>query len=127
VAPVTFKDVKVMVKQGTSLRDRDAVLTLTGDKLSVLDRSGKTEILSVPFGTLQQVYFSRSKEPKWKSPDGKEQVADVDLGKMSFFRGDRNWLILTTSGEPIVFRVEDRDLRAVQSAVQERTGLKIQR
>jgi serine/threonine-protein kinase len=127
VAPITFKAVKLLVQQGNTLRDRDAVLTLTGDHLSVLDRSGKTEILSVPYASIQQAYYSRSKQPKWKSPDGTQQEADVDLGKMSFFRGERNWLILVTQASPVFIRFEDADLRTVLPAVQERSGVKIQR
>ena len=116
-----------MVKQGNSLRDRDAVLTLAGDRLSVQDRSGKVEMVSLPYSAIQQAYYSRSKEPKWKSPDGKEQKADVDQGKMGFFRGDRNWLVLTTGGEPIVLRLEDRDLKTVLPAFQERANIRVQR
>jgi hypothetical protein len=46
---------------------------------------------------------------------------------MSFFRGERNWLILTTHAQPVFIRLEDADLRTVLPAVQERTGVKIQR
>jgi hypothetical protein len=127
VAPVTFKDVKVLVAQGDSMRERDAVLTLTGDHLTVTDRSGKTQILSVPYPGIQQAFYSRSKQPKWKKPDGTEEVTAVDLGKMSFFRGERNWVILTTQGAPVFLRFEDAALRTVLPAIQERTGVKIQR
>ena len=109
------------------MRERDAVLTLAGDHLSVSDRSGKSEILSLPYSSIQQAYFSRSKQPRWKSPDGKEAVMSVDLGKMSFFRGERNWLILTTQAAPVFIRLEDGDLKTALPAVQERSGVKIQR
>jgi hypothetical protein len=51
----------------------------------------------------------------------------ADLGRMGFLRGDRNWLILLTSGEPIILRLEDAALRTVLPAIEERTGKKIQR
>jgi hypothetical protein len=127
IAPVTFDDVKVLVAQGKNMRDRDAVLRLAGDHLSVVDRSGKAEIVSVPYASISQVFFSRSKQPKWKGPDGQQAVASVDLGKMSFFRGDRNWLIILTQADPVFIRFEDSDLRAALATVQERTGLTIQR
>ncbi|MBA2306263.1 MAG: hypothetical protein H0W08_27040, partial [Acidobacteria bacterium] len=127
VAPITFKDVKVLVVQGKSMRDRDAVLRLAGDRLSVLDRSGQSEILSLPYSSIVQAFYSRSKQPRWKGPDGKDAVASVDLGKMSFFRGDRNWLILTTQADPVFIRFEDADLRAALPVVEERIGVKIQR
>jgi hypothetical protein len=127
VPPLTFNDVKVLVPQGNSMRDRDAVLRLTGDRLVLLDKSGQAEILSVPYSSVLQAFFSRSKQPKWKGPDGKEAVASVDLGKMSFFRGDRNWLILTTQGAPVFIRLENSGLRTVLPAIEERVGVKIQR
>jgi serine/threonine-protein kinase len=127
VAPVTFNAVKMLVQQGNAYRDRDAVLRLEGDRLSVLDKDGKSELLSLPYSVILQAFYSRSKEPKWKGPDGKERTVDVDLGKMSFFRGERNWLILTTQGVPLFIRFEDRDLSAALSAVRQRTGIAIQR
>nr|MBA2259787.1 hypothetical protein [Acidobacteriota bacterium] len=127
VPPVTFKDVRVLVLQGDSMREREAVLTLAGDHLSVSDRSGKAQILSLPYASIQQAYYSRSKQPRWKSPDGKGEAASVDLGKMGFFRGERNWVILTTQGAPIFIRFEDSALKTVLPAIQERIGMKIQR
>jgi serine/threonine-protein kinase len=128
-APVTvsFKDVKILVPQGDTMRDRDAVLRLDGDRLTVLDRAGQAEILSLPYASVVHVFYSRSKQPRWKGPDGKESEASVDRGKLSFFRGERNWLILTTQAEPVFLRFEDAALKVVLPAVEERTGLKIQR
>ena len=120
--PVTFKDVKVAVAQGKTLREREAVLTLNGDRLSVLDRSGLAQILSLDYSSIAQVFYSRSKQPKWRGPDGKEVEASVDLGKLGFFRGDRNWLILVGNTGPVFIRFEDGDRQAVLAAVQERIG-----
>jgi hypothetical protein len=46
---------------------------------------------------------------------------------MSFFRGDRNWLILMTQSNTVFIRFESRDLQPILAAVQERTGLTVQR
>jgi serine/threonine-protein kinase len=127
IPPVTFDDVKVAVVQGDTMREREAVLTLAGDHLSVRDRSGESEFLSLRYSSVEHAFYSRSKQPKWKGPDGKEVEASVDLGKLSFFRGDRNWLILTTQADPVFIRFEDPDLRTALPAVEERIGVKIQR
>ena len=125
VAPIKFPDIKVLVRQGANLRESDAVMTLTGSDLTV--ESGSKQIVSLPFASIAQAFYSRSKEPKWKGPDGKEQSASVDLGRMSFFRGERNWLILTTSAEPVFIRLEDAQMRTALASFQERTGIKVQR
>jgi serine/threonine protein kinase len=127
VAPVTFDDVKVVVTEGDSMRDRDAVLELTGTHLTVLDRDGTTAILSLPYGTISGAFYSRSRQPKWKGPDGEEVEAAVDRGRLGFFRGERNWLILTTPAGPVFLRFENANLQAALAAVQERTGVTIQR
>lgn len=129
VAPplIAFKEMKVLVAQGDSLRERDAVFTLDAGRLTVTERNGTTEIVSLPYSSIAQAFFSRSKHPRWIGPDGKEVEASVDLGRMSFFRGERNWLILTTSGSPVFVRFEDAHLQAALAAFQERTGIKIQR
>ncbi len=124
--PITFKEIKVAVAQGKDLREREAVLTLNGDRLSVLDRAGTAQILSLDYASIVQAFFSRSKQPAWRGPDGKMVEASVDLGKMGFFRGDRNWLILLTKGEPVFLRFEDGDRRAVLTAVEQRAGVSIQ-
>jgi len=46
---------------------------------------------------------------------------------MGFLRGERNWLILLSAGEPIILRIEDSALRTVLPAIEERTGKRIQR
>jgi hypothetical protein len=46
---------------------------------------------------------------------------------MGFLRGERNWVILLTTGEPVILRIEDSALRTVLPALQERTGQKVQR
>ena len=127
VPPITFEQVKIVLADGNNLRDRDAVLRLSGDQLSVLDRSGNTEILSLPYKAVAGAFFSRSKQPKWKGPDGKEEEASVDLGALGFFRGERNWVILTTQTGRVILRVENDDLQNVLSAVQQRTGVAVQR
>jgi hypothetical protein len=51
----------------------------------------------------------------------------VDLGKLGFLRGDRNWLILLTDADPVILSVEDGQLRQVSQAIEARTGRTVQR
>lgn len=83
----------------------------------MLDRSGEAEIVSLPYAAIQQAFYSRWKEPKWKGANGKEQEVSVDLCRLGFFRGERNWLILTTDAEPPFLRFENEQMNAILSAV----------
>jgi hypothetical protein len=124
--PVTFNQVRVLVSEGGRTRERDGAVSLQlGDRsLVVLAGSAGTPLVSVPYSSLSSVFFSRSKEPKWRDASGKEVKRDLGLG---WFRGDRNWIILLTSGEPVIMRVEDSAVTTLQTALKERTGLTIQR
>jgi hypothetical protein len=83
--------------------------------------------MTLPFGSISQAFYSRSKEPKWKGADGREQSVNVDLGRMSFFRGERNWLILISGGQPVFVRFEDGQMQSAFNTFQQRSGVKIQR
>ena len=73
------------------------------------------------------VFYSRSRQPRWKDASGKEVESKIDLGPMGFLRGERNWIVLLTAGEPVILRIEDSALRTVLPALEERTGHKIRR
>jgi hypothetical protein len=79
------------------------------------------------FDAVTGIFYSRSRQPRWRDATGQEVVSRVDLGRLGFLRGDRNWLILLTDGEPVILSVEDSQLNHVTTALQERTGHKAQR
>ena len=107
------------------MRESDATMTLTGSEVEVLS-DGKP-LASVPFSSISQAFYSRSKEPKWKGADGREQSVNVDLGRMSFFRGERNWLILVGGPQPVFVRFDDGQMQSAFNSFQQRTGIRIQR
>ena len=126
--PILFNDVRVLVTEsGNRGRERQAVLQLADDRVSLVDRDGGGPIATLAYGEVQAVFYSRSKQPKWRDADGKEVESKVDLGRMGFLRGDRNWLILLTAGEPLIIRLEDSNLQKILPAVQERTGVEVKR
>jgi hypothetical protein len=127
VPPLLFNDIRVLVANAGKAREREGVLQLTDNRMAVLDREGGTPIISVPYSAVVGAYYSRSKQPRWKDADGKEVEGKIDLGRLGFLRGERNWLILMTSSEPLIMRLEDSGLRTVLPAFQERTGIKVQR
>jgi serine/threonine-protein kinase len=126
--PILFNDVRVLVTDpGNKGRERQAVLQLADGRVSLVDRDGGGAIASLAYAEVQGAFYSRSKQPKWRDANGKEVESKVDLGRMGFFRGDRNWLILLNAGEPLIIRLEDSNLQKILPAVQERTGVEIKR
>jgi hypothetical protein len=119
--------VRVLVSEGEKSREREGILQLGGGQVSVVPSTGAAPIVSVPTSALQGVFYSRSKQPRWKDASGKDVESRIDLGRMGFLRGERNWIVLLTSGEPVILRIEDSALRTVLPAIEERTGQKIRR
>jgi hypothetical protein len=124
---VTFNDVRVLVKSGDRTRELTGILSLGHGQLAVLDKPGGTALVSLPYSSLTGAAYSRSKQPKWKDAQGKEVEGKVDLGRLGFFRADRNWLIFFTHGEPTFMRIEDGSLRTVLPAIESHAGIKVQR
>ena len=125
--PLTITNVKMLVPDGKTRREREVLLTLAGDHLSLIDASTRAGLTSLPYSSITQAVFSRSKQPRWKGQDGKTVSVPVDFGKMGFFRGDRNWVIFTTQTEPVFIRLDDKGLAAAMAAIEQRIGAKIQR
>jgi len=127
-SPLVFDDVRVLVTDADNKgRERDAVLQFGGGRISVLEGVEGPAIAAVPYNAVVGAFYSRSKQPKWKDAEGNEVESKVDLGRLGFFRGERNWLILLTKADPVIIRVEDSDLRTVLPAFTEHTGIAIQR
>jgi hypothetical protein len=126
-APVTFDDVRVLVKSGDRTRELSGVLSLGNGQVAILDKPGGTPLVSLPYSSLTGAAFSRSKQPKWKDADGKDVEAKVDIGRLGFFRSERNWVILFSNGEPTFIRIEDGSVRTVLPAIESHAGVKVRR
>jgi hypothetical protein len=124
---VTFNEVRLLVAEGERAREREGMLQLGNGRVSMVTAAGGGTIMSLPNSSLGGIFYSRSKQPRWRDASGQVVESKIDLGRMGFLRGDRNWIILLTSGEPMIMRVEDSALRTVLKALEERTGQKIQR
>ena len=125
--PVTFNQVRMLVTEGDRVREREGMMQLGDGRVSIVTSGGGAPILSLANTSLLGIFYSRSKQPRWRDASGQTVESKIDLGRMGFLRGDRNWVILLTSGEPVILRIEDSAMKTVLPALQERTGQKIQR
>ena len=123
----SFDDIRVLVFDGRDrAREREGVLQLGGGQVTIVDSAGN-RIAVLPYKSIAGAFFSRSKQPRWRDAHGKEVESKVDLGRMSFLRGERNWVIFLSDSEPLIIRLDDKDLKAVLSAIEEQTGTAIKR
>ena len=127
VPAMTFNQVRLLVAEGDRVREREGVLTLADGQVSIVSPGGGAPIMSVANNSLSGIFYARSKQPRWRDASGQTVESKIDLGRLGFLRSERNWVILLTGGEPVIFRIEDSALRTVLPALQERTGQTIQR
>jgi serine/threonine-protein kinase len=125
--PIIFNQVRLLVPEGDRAREREGVLHLGNGQVSIVPTGGGAPILSLQNTALTGIFYARSKQPRWRDASGQVVESKIDLGRMGFLRGERNWVILLTSGEPVILRIEDSALKTVLPALQERTGQKVQR
>lgn len=122
---VAFGGVRALVTDGDRLREREGVLRIADGNV-VIAGSSDTKVLA-PLTAITGLHFSRSRQPRWRDGSGKEVALRVDLGRFGFFRGDRNWLILTTATDPVILSLGDPQLNPVILAFETRTGYTVRR
>ncbi len=127
VAPITVKGVRVLLTNGDNLKEREAVLHLEEEQLSLLDTEAGSPIVALNYSGIVGAFYSRGNHPRWRDASGKETETRVDRGRLGFLRAERNWLVLMTRSEPVIIRLEDGVLRTALSDFQERSGVPIQR
>jgi eukaryotic-like serine/threonine-protein kinase len=128
---VTVKGVRVVVADSDgrdALREREVILQLEPDQLSLVDSPDGAEVVSLAYDQIVDAFYSRGNHPRWRGAGGEEAGARVDRGRLGFFRSERNWLVLTTrSSEPLIMRLEDNVLRSALGDFQDRARITIQR
>jgi serine/threonine-protein kinase len=127
-APFAF-EAKAFVKEGDKEREHDAKVLLSDGVVTVtvrLDRTSEAVLSTIPFGSVQSVSYSKSKQPLWTTPSGPKQVFRLDVA-LGFFKGDRHWLSLRTNDAFIVLRIDGDDVNSVLAALEERTGRAVER
>jgi hypothetical protein len=123
---VAFGNVRVVTTDGETARETRGMLRIGNGALAMGDSPEAARVLS-SLGDVRAIFYSRSRQPRWRDAAGEEAGSRVDLGRLGFLRGDRNWLILLTDGDPVILSVEDGQLRQVSQAIEARTGRTVQR
>ena len=122
---VAFGNVRILTMRDSRLYETRSVLRIADGHISVIGARESKTIL--PLSAVTNFSYSRSRHPRWRDTDGKEVTGRVDFGRFSFFRGDRNWFILTTQGDPLILSVDDQLVGPFSQAIQARTGLTLRR
>jgi len=124
--PLTFDKLKMVVVEGEKAREQDAELQFAGGRVTIYGPERRV-VAAVPYDAVRTVTSSRSRQPRWRQPDGSAAEAKLGGGPLGFMKSDRNWLAFVTSKGVYIFRVDDGRLRSVIQAIGVRTGVPVVR
>jgi len=122
---VAFGNVRVLTMRGSRLSESRGVFRIADGRITLTEGDTTRDLAAV--AAVTGFSYSRSRQPRWRGDDGKEASSRVDLGRFSFLRGDRNWFIFSTAGDPVIVSVDDALVAPFTQAVQSRTGLTLRR
>ncbi len=124
--PLTFDKLKMVVVEGEKAREQDAELQFAGGRVTIYGPERRV-VAAVPYDAVRTVTSSRSRQPRWRQPDGSAAEAKLGGGPLGFMKSDRNWLAFVTSKGVYIFRVDDGRLRSVIQAIGVRAGVPVVR
>jgi hypothetical protein len=119
-APFAFA-AKMLVKDGDKPRERDATVRLADGQVTVTAQD-RTILGALPYDAVLSVIYSKGKQPLWDAPGGALPIQRVEGGTFGFLKGGRHWVSLRTKERFVVLRVDENQVPAVLSAIEERTG-----
>ena len=123
---MTFERLKVVIVEGDKAREENGQVQLAGGRATIYGEN-KRVVAALPFDTIRAVTSARSRQPRWRQPDGRIAEAKLGGGPLGFMKSDRNWLALVTPRTAYVLRVDEDNLRELSRAVAERTGAPVVR
>ena len=111
VPPVTFNQIRLLVSGRRRAREREGMLQLGDGNVSIVAAGGSAPILSLATGSLSGLFYARFEAAQMarRQRTGTWRARSIS-GRMGFLRGERNWVILLTHGEPVILRIEDSAL-----------------
>jgi serine/threonine-protein kinase len=125
--PIAFEEVGLMRTVGDEQEEHEIVLRFEADRIVLFDEDTESAIRTVPYRSLADATYARSKNPVGKAErDHATLIQGVSKGG-GLFRRMPHWLTLEAAGAPIVLKVDGGDIERVVSTIEARTPAKVVR
>jgi len=124
--PVQFEKIKVITTEGEKSREVDAVLRLEADRVVIKDADTAKVLRTFAYARIEEVTYSRSKSPVWKTDEGARVVRGF-AKLFSFIKATRHWLTVEGSGQALVLRLDGDNFADILSALEDRAEVSIER
>ena len=123
---VTFDKLKLIVMEGDKAHEEDASVKFSDGRIVISGQRGQV-IASLPYSAVRCLSSARSRQPRWRGPDGRVAETKVPGGALGFMKSDRNWIGIATQKAAYVFRVDDGRVTSLGESAAQRTGVPVVR
>ena len=124
----SFGDIKAVVPgEGTKSREVDALLSLEPGKLVVCSRESGAVLKTLPYQVIAAATYVQSRRPKASDSTAVAPVPENVAGSGFFLGSAKHWLTLQSASDFLILRLDDKNIRAITTSLDARTGVKTQR
>jgi hypothetical protein len=127
LATIAFEEVGLMRTVGDELEEHEIVLRFEADRIVLFDEDTESAIRTVPYRSLADATYARSKAPVGKAERDRPTLVQGLSKGGGLFRRTPHWLTLEAAGAPIVLKVDGGDIERVVSTIEARTPAKVVR
>jgi len=122
--PAAFGRVRLITGDAERTANRDVVLHLSSDSLTLLPHDGGPPILTFPYGQILQATYAHARDPRWEPSLGSPPVKFSDAG---LFSRARHWLVVQTKESGAILQLDPEHWSKIVSTFERRTGLTVNR
>jgi len=124
--PQSFGNIKTVMLEGTKEREMDALLALEGGNLIVRSRDSGTVLKTMPYKAVAAATYTHARRPRSRDASAGVAVVPENLGGGGFLGSAKNWLTVQSKTDYLILRLdEDKNVQVVLSAIETRTGTKV--
>jgi hypothetical protein len=120
-----FAKVKLIVNKGDKAEEKEAVLVLDEEALTLRAREGPV-LRRIPYAEIRSLEYSYSKYARWKSGAVGAVLVGVLAAPLFFMKGKKHWLTVVDGGGFALVRLDKDNYQVILPAVEARTGRKIE-
>jgi serine/threonine-protein kinase len=122
--PSAFGKVKLFTANAERSANRDVVLHLSTDSLTLLPHDGGPPILTFPYRQIRQATYAHARDPRWEPSLGSPAVKFSDAG---LFSRARHWLVVQTKENGAILQLDPEHWSKIVATFERRTGLTVTR
>jgi serine/threonine-protein kinase len=119
-----FGGVKLFMTNGERASDRDVVMHLSTDSLTLLPNDGGPPILTFPYREIHQATYLHARDPQWESSLGSPPAK---IGGAGFLSRARHWFVIQTKDDYAILQLDGVQWSNIVHTFERRTGLTVAR